>query len=463
VLTVFLVLMLALSPLEGYLQMVNGTLSKAAPGAFLLVWAADRAWNRRPFGTGHPIVAVAGALFVVVLLSAMANLSNEQTTFGMTRWLPYLVLSVALVDVLTHDVAPSTALTALVLGATVAAGGALFSFVFQNDPRASGPLDDPNDLAYVLAAAVPIVLARLGRATGHRLLVLLAVATLLVAGTAATVSRGGALAILSVLVWIAVRRVLPVRLMAWGAVAVIVVGGIGALLAAPQIRTALEQKTYIAATNVETRQLRWEAALRMLADHPVTGVGPAGFPANYLEYSGFAELAERTPVTHEMYLEVGAELGAPGLLLFLGLIALAAVGTELTVRRLHRSHGPDDEDLRLAAYGAQGSLLAICMASSFLSEEYYMPLWAALSIGAALELRTRPGGVSPRPRRPRQARQRLPLFAVGLPRELTSPNGLALLGLRARPEPRNLLPSPQPPTPNSMLDGTAQPQPDGDT
>jgi O-antigen ligase len=385
-----------------------------------------------------------GALFVVVLLSAIANPDNPQATFGVTRWLPFLVLCVALVDVLTHDIHPSTALSALVLGAAVAASGALFSFIFQDEPRATGPLEDPNDLAYVLAAAVPIVLVRLSRARGHRMLLELAAVSLLLAGTAATVSRGGALAISAALLWIVTRQVLPARLLAAGAIAVTVVGGVGALLAAPQIRTALEQKTYIAATNIETRQLRWEAALRMLADHPVTGVGPAGFPGEYLTYSGFAELTERTPVTHEMYLEVGAELGTPGLLIFLTLITLAFVGTELSIRRLQSAHSPQDTKLRLAAYSTQGSLLAVCVASAFLSEEYYMPLWAALAIAASLELRTRPGGVSPRPRRPRRRLRRRSLFSVSLPAELTQPHGLALYGQRTRQEPRAPLPSASP-------------------
>jgi O-antigen ligase len=201
--------------------------------------------------------------------------------------------------------------------------------------------------------------------------------------------------------------VVPGRLIIGGLVAVVAVGGIGGLLAAPQIRVALEQKTYIAATNIETRQLRWEAALRMLADHPLGGVGPGGFPPNYLKYSGFAELAERTPVTHQMYLEVGAELGLVGLFSFLGLIALTAVNGELTVRRLQRARRPAADETLQAAWSVQGSLLAICIASSFLSEEYYLPLWAVIAIAAAVELRTRPGGVAPAPRRPRGRRRRL--------------------------------------------------------
>ena len=415
ILTITLVATLALAPVEGYLQMVNGSLGKLAPALFLLAWGWDRAWHRRPFGTPHPVIAAVSALFVVVLISAVANLDDPQVVFGVTRWLPFLVLCVALVDVVTHDVPPSLALAALVVGAGASALGALVSFVLLDDPRATGPMQDPNDLAYVLTAAVPIVLVRISAAGRRQALLLAGALALLLAGAAVTVSRGGAMATLAALVWVLARRIVPTRLLAVGAGAVLLVGTVGALLAAPQIRTALAQKSYIASTNVETRQLRWQAALRMLADHPWTGVGPAGFPAEYVRYSGFAELSERTPVTHEMYLEVGSELGVPGLALFLGLITLAAVATEITVQRLKRARAPASDPLLQAAYGAQGSLLALCIASLFLSEEYYMPLWAGIAVAAAVELRTRPGGLSPRPRRPRRRRRRLPLFAVPVP------------------------------------------------
>lgn len=48
---------------------------------------------------------------------------------------------------------------ASVAGATVAASGALWSFLIEGSPRATGPLEDPNDLAYVLVSAVPLLLA----------------------------------------------------------------------------------------------------------------------------------------------------------------------------------------------------------------------------------------------------------------------------------------------------------------
>ncbi len=383
---------LASAQVEGYLMAVHPALAKVAPGVFLLVWLTNRLWTRRPVATAHPLVAGVAALAVVVLASAAVNLDNGHALATVIRWLPFLALTVALVDVLTHDVHPRLALSALLGGALVAAAGALTSFVILDEPRATGPLEDPNDLAYVLTAAAPIALVHLGAARGRRAFALSAALALLLAGSAATVSRGGALAFVATLGYVTWRRLVPARLLAAGIGLLAVVGASVLVVAYDQVELAITQKRYIASTNIETRTLRWEAALRMLGDNPLLGVGPGGAQTSYVEYSGFAELAEPTPVTHQMYLEVGAELGVGGLGLFLSLILGAAVATELAVRRLRRAHAPPGDPTLLTAYACQASLLAVCTASFFLSQQYYMPLWAALSVAAALEIRTRGSG-----------------------------------------------------------------------
>jgi O-antigen ligase len=89
-------------------------------------------------------------------------------------------------------------------------------------------------------------------------------------------------------------------------------------------------------------------------------------------------LNAQNAVTHNMYLEVGAELGVTGLALFLSIIGIAFVATTRA--------GSADNRIALAV---QGSLVAVVAASTFLSEEYYMPLWAGVATAAALDLRKR--------------------------------------------------------------------------
>ncbi len=389
-LRVTLVATLALAPLEGYLQDVDANLSKVAPALFLLAWLTHRLVGNRPVGASHPVTWCAVGLVPIVLVSTAVNLDNGHALAYAVRWLPFLLLVVALVDVLTHDVDVWVALYALVAGAAASALGAVVSFAFLGSPRATGPLEDPNDLAYVITAAVSIVLLAVQKAVRPMgALAWGAVLALLLVGALATLSRGGILATTAVLLWALSRGLIPARfLVATGALLAALAATI-LLLAQDVVQQALDQKQYIAASNVDTRLLRWQAAARMLADNPLLGVGPGGFRTGYVEYSGFAELAERTPVAHEMYLEVGAELGALALLLFVGGIVAALAASEQAVRR-RRADGAGVHDTGvLAALAVQGSLLAVCVSSVFLSEQYYMPLWAGLSIAAAVDLRSR--------------------------------------------------------------------------
>lgn len=93
--------------------------------------------------------------------------------------------------------------------------------------------------------------------------------------------------------------------------------------------------------SVQERLNRYSCALRMAADRPWTGFGPGTFPFQYLPYqrpgettriSIYAPLTHRGPDNygrgggaHSEYLQALAELGWPGLLLFLTL-ALGSTG-----------------------------------------------------------------------------------------------------------------------------------------
>lgn len=359
-----------LAPLEGYLHQVHPHLAKVAPGLLIVSWAAQRVRQRRP-PAPHPLHALL-ALFAVVLLASSAVHAGDPFALDYAqRFLPFLVITAVLVDVVAREVPIRAVLAAAVGGAVLAAVGALYSLVVDGEARAAGPLEDPNDLAYFLVVALPLLIALPARK------VLLPVAAVLAAGAAATFSRGGALALACAAAWLVVRRGVSLRAVAAtvGGLAVI---GLGAVVfAGPVLDRALAEKTHIAATNVDTRELRWQAAARMLADHPVLGVGPGGFRSSYVAASRNAEIDEQSPVAHNIYLEIGAELGLPGLACFLGAVAMAFVATERVLRaRADRS-----------MLAVQASLIAALVASTFLSEQYYLPIWSLVAVAIAAGLR----------------------------------------------------------------------------
>jgi O-antigen ligase len=375
----------ALAPIEGYLLAVHGQLAKLAPALLALTWVAvrvrDREWPRP-----HPVHALLVLFAVVVLVSAGVHVAEPFALEYTVRWLPFLLLTAILVDVASREVPIGMLLVSAVAGAAVAGAGALYSLIAAGESRASGPLDDPNDLAHVLVAALPLVLPIVvGRRKPVSLLALLAGAVL-VAGAAATFSRGGGLALGAAVVWLVARRVLPLRVLAAaiGVLAVLALGG--AVVARQELAKALQEKSFIASTNVDTRELRWQAAARILTENPLLGVGPGGFRAEYPGASHNAEIDEQSPVAHNMYLEVAAELGVPGFLLFAALIGTAVVASERALRA-----GADRDQM----VAVQASLLATAVASTFLSEQYYLPLWLVIAVACAAELRTGSGSARP--------------------------------------------------------------------
>ena len=388
------------APLEGYLLEAHGQLAKAPPALLVLAWAVLRVRQRR-VPEPHPVHLVLAALAVVLLASWAVHAGGPFATGYALRWLPFLLVTVVLIDVVSREVPIRAVVVATAAGAVVAAVGALLGMVAEGQTRASGPLEDPNDLAYFLVAALPLLVALRHRVTpaalrslgvlrssvGLRRLGALrrralpgVAAVVLAAGAAATFSRGGALALTAAVAWLLARRAVPLKALAGGVAALALLGVAAVLFAGSELDRAVREKTHIAETNVDTRELRWQAAARMVADHPVVGVGPGGFREGYPAASHNAEIDEQTPVAHNMYLEVAAELGVPGFALFVALLVLTAVTSE----RVRRT---TDDPLPVVA--VQASLIAVVVASTFLSQQYYLPLWSLVAVVAAADLRLR--------------------------------------------------------------------------
>jgi putative inorganic carbon (hco3(-)) transporter len=376
VLTVCACATVGTAPIEGYLVALQPQLAKLPAILLVLAWA----WCRTVV-QGKPnlhfVHVLLATLTAIVLASTAVHLAEPYSTEYLIRWIPFLVITAILVDVASAEVNIYALLASAVGGAAVAAGGALYSVLIDGERRATGPLEDPNDLAYVLMAALPLIIA-LNRPGWAWIVGRIFLVGLIAVAAAATLSRGGGFALGAALLWLAVRRAIkPRQLLAVGA-AVLAIGAIAALAAGPLLASALSEKQYIAGSNIDTRLIRWQAAARMLAENPVLGVGPGGFRSEYTAASGLAEIAEQTPVTHNMYIEVGAELGVLGLLVFLAIIATAFVASEFALR----GHVE-----RRTVVAVQASLIAVLVASIFLSQEYYMSLWSMVAVACALHVR----------------------------------------------------------------------------
>jgi O-antigen ligase len=112
-------------------------------------------------------------------------------------------------------------------------------------------------------------------------------------------------------------------------------------------------------------------ALELIAEHPILGMGLGSFrplaftvqPFGGLKTPHFGEF----PSTHNSFLTVGAELGLPGLAIYLILFAAAV----LYAVRAERSSSGEVQALHRACIGA---LMAYAVGALFLDSHEYLSL-----------------------------------------------------------------------------------------
>jgi O-antigen ligase len=247
------------------------------------------------------------------------------------------------------------------------------------DARLGVGLYEPNYFAANLVLVIPLALAIAGvQLTPARRTLWLAGALLLVAMLVLTASRGGFLGLLVATALFVYRR--------RGAGAAL--GLLGALILAA-LPTSLGERALapllsggespagLEASNEAHVALFW-AALRMIADAPLTGVGPDNFKMLSAAYSGL----DRDFIAHNSYLELAAELGLPVLVIFLLLVAAV-------FRGLSRAALPqaDFEGRELAAWaeGLRCGLAGFLVAGLFISAQYEKWFWLVVFLSIVVE------------------------------------------------------------------------------
>ncbi len=373
---------------EGYLAQVDPRATKAVAALVVASWLVVRC---RGGGVGlHrvPVVLVASGLWWALLVSTLVN-SPVGAAGVLVRWAGFLAVLVVLVDALLRRLlAPETLAQTYVLAAGAAGVLGRWAVRSAEDPRAAGPISDPNDFAFYLLPALPLALAL--RRPGRRVGAWDVVAGIVVLALAATVSRGAALGLVVMLVVALVARQVRWADLAGLGGLVLLAGSAAAFWQRDLVLQSLVQKTAIAGQNVSERFYLWDAAARMLLERPVLGHGPGSFSAEHGSYATGLPVDTRNEldVAHNTYLEVAAEVGLVGLLLFVALLVVAFVGA------WHAWGRGGGTTSRLGAAVASG-LLGTSVAACFVTEQYFLPLWLLCALGATLPGLAAPAGQAP--------------------------------------------------------------------
>jgi putative inorganic carbon (HCO3(-)) transporter len=365
----------AVAPFEGYAKSVNGSAVKVLGGVLFLAWLYRLMTRRSRAPLRHPVVYATAALLAVLMASTVLHQNSTAGTQVLIRYVSYLMALVVLVDCMQDRLTPRLAAQVYVAAASVAACFGLVQY-FGNSLRAGATVGDPNDFAFFLLAALALCAGL--RGDGLNRLYDLA-ALLLGLGILATLSRGALAGFGAMLVFAVATHQIRLRVLV-GTAALAGVAVLGILLADPtKVTDSLHAKGQVAQQNVGERLLRWEAAAEMTYDHPVLGLGPAGFRQNYdrqIDYRQ-TDVIHILDVAHETYLEVASELGLPGLVAFVAVLGFGFRGA-------WRSARGQGDDARLARSVCL-ALVGTSVAAIFLTEQYYLPLWLLAALGAALE------------------------------------------------------------------------------
>ncbi|MDP7024598.1 MAG: O-antigen ligase family protein [Kiritimatiellia bacterium] len=229
--------------------------------------------------------------------------------------------------------------------------------------RFYGIFGDPNDLAQVLAVAIPFTFVLFRRINAFSILKSCALSGLLVAGMMTTHSRGGLVA-LTVAVPLTISAFMrPI----WQKLALCGLG-IGWLLMLPLSGRLMD-------ASASDRVIFWGAANDAFKARPLFGVG----------YGLIWEYTDDRAV-HNAFLTCSAELGFFGYWHWFGLIVASFLGLMYVSRTLKTRKDGETRYLRVYAGMVRASLGAYLASSFFLSRAYAWPFFFLVGIAAALPL-----------------------------------------------------------------------------
>lgn len=349
------------------------------------------------------------ALAVVACLSAPFGISLGATAvFILSEYSKTLVFAALLIAAFRGASDVRLIVAAYVIGAAILVYFALFVFALSGGGGGMMRLSnlytyDANDLGLMLLVAVPLTLWLMGTVSRRGKALLGALLLSIGAALALSGSRGafvGSGALGLALLWF--LRTVPVskRLLVVAAL------GLGMAVMAPpgywdQMGTILNPTEDYNWSSPSGRKQIWTRGLGYMWDYPVFGLGAGNFPRAEGMISDIAttQTADRGVkwlAAHNSFVQVGAEMGVTGLLLWSFLVFGGLVGMLRLRRRLPRwwARGdPEQRFLYASTMYMPAAYVAFVVPAFFLSFAYMDPIYflSALYCGvhAAVDRRLR--------------------------------------------------------------------------
>lgn len=377
-----LLVMVAALPWENKLDFPSATLSliKIIGAVTFLAYLIKVGRNSRERVHLPALLGVAVALFLWIGLSMVTSTDPGYSVQKMLRYTLFISFFFLVIQLVDGRIGVERVLRWFTASVGLAAVYGIWDFVTTGGGRAAGPVQDPNDFAYLLAVTLPICGYLIANDRKRRVWWSLAFAAI-AAATLATFSRGALVGIGVLLAWGVITRRIPVWALLTGLAGAAAVTAVGFTLWQPLINTSLQQKEHIANANEASRMAYWSVALQLTERRPLTGVGPDRYPIEAPPLIKNNPILIVKPVTHNSYLEILSEDGIPALLLFFLYLGLS--WSELRrVQKIADRRG--DVERRRLATTLQASLVVAIVSATFLSEQLTSPFWLIPALALVL-------------------------------------------------------------------------------
>lgn len=251
--------------------------------------------------------------------------------------------------------------------------------------RIIGTALDPNDYAMQLVILVPIVFVLLFNY--KNIIIRLAsifMLALLTLNIVFTYSRGGMVAFASVLVFSILgfsfqrkKFLLPILIISIGTIALLP-------LIPEKYWERAKTISDLSDPAIQARLDTWKIGIEMMGDHPIRGVGLGTFKYEYVARA-FINQDVKTKASlfsHNAYIQIGAELGIPALLVFLSLIVCSWIDLSKS-EKIYLSKG----DLLFAglSLSLKLGLLGYVICAIFLTQAFLTMFWILLPLAVIVK------------------------------------------------------------------------------
>lgn len=342
-------------------------------GAYALWALASSLWTVSPAGTTYLLSSLAIALiFMLSFASLLATMRDlERVLYALAA------LSFALG----------------VLSTFAFIGRPILGFGLLQEGRVQGGTGDPSFFAAVQLIALPLILvlaSNMKKGMARNALYLVALVN--IGSVLSTVSRGGTIQLVFVLI---VLLALPARTIFTSptqkrvAMAALV-AGMAVFFVHYSADLAPRLETIYSRSSDQTGSGRlaiWPAAVDAFNERPFLGIGYGAFVRTSVDriYSTPGASIENFNVhpeeVHNVFLGTAAELGIPGLTIFLGLLLSTGIALRRTAKRAQEVGATF---ISSVANALIVGLLGWCVGSMFIETETSRPIWILIGMSLAL-------------------------------------------------------------------------------